>query len=282
MSTLGVDVGASKVHYVVLENGGKIAEGKFTIPQKKDLQSLLSIFKQIKEELQEKGTDITEVGVGLPGIIEEGKLVFAPNFPNLLGVPLYEELRKLFKTPVVLNNDANAFTYAEVVQGAVEGLQNVIGLTLGSGLGGGLVIEGKLYVGRGGAEIGHTVLNLRDDQEAEELVSSKLFTKQGRDPVNTQKDAESGNEEAQNMYMEFGRNLGHLVANLVNILDPEAIVLGGGLSEAYDLFIKSAKETAAKHIVNPKSKDIPIRKSTLGRASGAIGAALLAQPHAPK
>ncbi|NIT04343.1 ROK family protein [Candidatus Saccharibacteria bacterium] len=276
MAYLGIDIGASKAYFVALEGSDSVAEGRYDLtPQ--NTGKILEVCGQIKTDLQKKGVAVEKVGVGVPGLPKDGTLNYAPNFPELVGYPLAQEVEKIFNASVVLHNDANAFTYAEVALGAALGFENVVGLTLGSGLGGGLVINGKLYVGRGGAEIGHTVLNLRGDEEAEDLASAKFFRKLGKDPVETRQGAQKGDKEAQKLWAEFGTNLGHIIANVVNILDPQAVIVGGGIGDAYELFIKEAKKSAAEHIANPESKNIPILKSSLGQAAGATGAALIAK-----
>jgi len=276
MAVLGLDIGASKVYFVALEGNERVAEGVFE-NSPPTTQKLVETAGQIKTGLDAQKVAVEKVGIGAPGLPQDGTLSFSPNFVELVNYPLAEKIGKIFGgVPTVIHNDANAFTYAEAALGAAAQLKNVVGLTLGSGLGGGLLINGQLYVGKGGAEIGHTILNLRGNEEAEDLASGKFFKKRGKDPKGVQDRAESGDKKAQEIWEEFGGNLGYLIANIVNILDPEAVVLGGGIAAAYDLFIREVKKTAAEHIVSPTSKKVPILKSSLGPAAGAIGAALLA------
>lgn len=277
MTTLGLDVGASKIYYVVLEREKRLTEGEFRLTSKTS-RAFLKLCQEINQRLQKQGTTIEKVGIGLPGIVEGEKLSYAPNFPKLTKLNLVQELEKVFGVKVVMTNDANAFTFAEATKGAAKDLRSVLGLTLGTGLGGGLVIDGKPYVGKGGAEeIGHMILGLRGEKEAEDIASAKFFKKFGQTPDDLRQKAESGDAGAKEAFREFGKNLGIVVANLVNLIDPEAIVLGGGVANAYGLFISEVKKTAAQRIVNPKSKDVKILKTALGPAAGAIGAALLAR-----
>jgi len=276
MAILGLDIGASKVYFVALEGSERVAEGVFE-NSPPTTQKLIETCGKIKTELDSKKIKVDKIGIGAPGLPKDGTLGFAPNFVELVEYPLAEKVRKVFGgVPAVIHNDANAFTYAETAMGAASQLKNVIGLTLGSGLGGGLVINGQLYVGKGGAEIGHTIMNLRGDEEAEDLASAKFFKKRGKDPKGVRERAEAGDGQAKKIWEEFGKNLGYVIANLVNTLDPEAVVLGGGIADGYDLFIEEAQRAAGEHIVNPASKKVPILKSVLGPAGGAIGAALLA------
>ena len=182
MTTLGLDVGASKIYYVVLQNKQRLTEGELKLTSRTH-QTFLKLCREIGQQIKKLNITVEKVGVGLPGIVEGGKLSYAPNFPELTKLELAQELKKLFNAKVILTNDANAFTFAEATLGAAKGLKNVAGLTLGSGLGGGLVIDGQPYLGKGGAEeVGHMILNLRGKKEAEDLASAKFFKKVGRTP----------------------------------------------------------------------------------------------------
>ncbi len=276
MPILGIDAGASKIHYLVLDGEQRPLEGelKISTPTK---DTFINLCQKIKEEIQQRGIKIEKVGIGLPGTVENGILTYVPNFPALEGWNAGNELFKIFAVPVIVFNDAKAFVFAETSLGAAKNVKNVIGLTLGSGLGGGLYINGALYVGKGAAgEVGHEIVDLPNKGEAEDFVSAKFFQRSSQDPNTLREKAEAGDENAKQLFREFGQNLGVIVANLVNLLDPETIVLGGGISGAYDLFIKETRETVAKFVVNPSSKSIPVLRSALGPSAGAVGAALLA------
>uniref|UniRef100_A0A832E1K9 ROK family protein n=1 Tax=candidate division WWE3 bacterium TaxID=2053526 RepID=A0A832E1K9_UNCKA len=272
--TLGIDIGASKVRYVIWEKGQALLdkEVKLLEPRREELQR---IFQEIAQKIKE--TRISAVGVGIPGTVEEGVISYAPNFPALLGWDFKPELEKLLGAPVRLFNDAKAAVVAEVQAGAAKGKRNVIGLTLGSGLGGGLFLNGALYLGKGTAgEVGHEIVDLPNRKEAEDFASAKFFQKFGADANALREQAEKGDKSARQTFAEFGQNLGIVIANLVNLLDPEIIILGGGISGAYDLFIEAARNASRKFIVNPQRQKIEIKKAALGASAGAIGAAILA------
>ena len=274
MAILGIDVGASKIHYVIWEENSPIIgeEIKLSSPNREEL---IRITQEIVQKIKGKG--ISAAGVGLPGTVEDGLLRSAPNFPELLGWEIRPELEKILGIPVTLINDAKAFILSETTLGSAKGLRNVIGLTLGSGLGGGLYLNGALYLGKGSAgEVGHEILDLPNLKETEDFVSAKFFQKFGSDPNTLRQQAEAGDSFARSAFQGFGKNLGVVIANLVNLLDPEAVVLGGGITGAYDLFIKETQETAAGLIINPSSQSVQILRSALGSSAGAVGAALLA------
>lgn len=273
MPILGIDVGASKIYYVVLDGENRLLEGEFKIKEQ-TREAFLDRCRSINEQIKTKNFVFEKVGVGIPGTLRDGVATNVANFPVLEGMDIPSELQKIFAVPIMVVNDAKAFTFAEAALGAGRGFKNLVGLTLGSGLGGGIVINGEIYRGRGNAgEIGHLVW-FGKGQEIEDYVSAKFFKE---DVEQVRQEAEKGDQSAVDAFQEFGRNLGVVIANLVNLLDPEAIILGGGITGAYDLFIDPAKETAKQLIISPESKDVPILKTALGLAAGAIGAALLAK-----
>ena len=275
MPTLGIDVGASKVRYVIWEGNQALLDEEVKLPAP-GREELGRVFQEISQKIKE--TKVSTVGVGLPGTVEEEMVTYAPNFPTLLEWDFKPELEKLLNAPVRLFNDAKAFVFAEVQAGAAKGKQNVVGLTLGSGLGGGIVLNGALYLGKGTAgEVGHEIVDLPNRREAEDFASAKFFQKFGKNPDELHQLAEDGDQTAKQAFNEFGKNLGTIIANLVNLLDPEVIVLGGGIAGAYDFFIEETKKAAAGLIVNPNRKNIEIKKAALGNSAGAIGAAILAK-----
>ncbi len=275
MSTLGIDVGASKIHYVLLQGDERLSEGEFSsLPQTKE--NFLQVCQNIAQET--KANPAERVGIGLPGTIHKGEsLDFVPNFPALLGWNIKESLEKILAAPVVLINDAKAFTYAEARVGTARNFRHIVGLTLGSGLGSGIVANGILYLGKGSAgEIAHTLVDIDRNEEAEDLVSAKFFKKLGKEPQKLYQEAKGGDAQAKAVFKKFGQNLGIIIANVVNTLNPEVIVLGGGIANSFDFFVESARETAYKLIVEPESKKVKILKTALGPSAGALGAALLA------
>src|SRR3989304_344922 len=271
-STLGIDVGASKVRSVVLEKNKTILdeEAKLTAPSQEELRRIL---QEISQRIKDGGFAITGVGVGLPGTVEGSGVSSALNLPALAGWNIKKELKELFQVPIFLINDAKAFVLAEAKLGAVQGKKNVVGLTLGSGLGVGLILNGAPYLGHGSAgEVGHEIVDLPNRKEAEDFASAKFFKKFGKSPDELRRLAETGDQAAKQAFEEFGKNLGTIIANLVNLLDPEEIVLGGGITGAYNFFIEETRRSAADLIVNPNCKNIEIRPTALGPAAGAIGA----------
>ena len=273
MATLGIDIGASKIRFVVWEKE-VIKEGELKLESRSR-----SEIKNIFQEIFQKTSDfkITSLGVGVPGTFHGGAVLTGLNLPEIVGWNLKKELEDTFKVPANVVGDAQAFVVAEATMGAAQGKNQVVGLTLGSGLGTGLFLNGQLYLGNGKVgTVGREIFNLKTQEEAEDFTSGKFFEKLGKNPLTLQEKAEAGDLEAQEIYNQFGQNLGVVVANLVNLLDPEVIVLGGGIARAYPLFIESLRSTAIPLIAMPHREDIEVIPAKLGHSAGAIGAALLA------
>jgi len=238
--------------------------------------------------------DIIGIGIGAPGIIntKQGFIYYLPNIPGWENFPLAQTLRKKLKIPVVVNNDANAFALAESVYGAARGFERSICLTLGTGLGGAVVINGKLLDTKVSAqELGHVPLKLGGRKCScggfgciETFVGNKYLVKRYKQLNKKIKDigacdiykkAQAGEKAALIVWQEFSFALGKFLAGMANIFDPQVIVLGGGVSGAYSLFkplvVKSMKDQA----MWPIMRDLKIRRTKL-KDSGIIGAALLA------
>lgn len=284
MVSLGLDIGATKIRYLIWDGRrSKILIDREIKYAKRTRPEFVKTLKAVVADLQAKKINYGKIGVGIAGIIQKNRLSNTPNFLALEGLDIAAMIKKIFgKTPIV-ENDARAFAYAEALVGVGKKYRSVVGLTLGTGLGGGIVIDKKIYHGRGGAgEIGHIFIKseIRNPKsktkEAEDLASEKFFKSRGiKDPFAVEIKARAGDRKARKIYEEYGVNLGLIIADVINTLDPEAVVLGGGLAHAYDLFIKPVRR-AIKHLsVDPAAKNTPILKSRFGKSGGAVGAALL-------
>jgi len=183
-----------------------------------------------------------------------------------------------------MENDVNCFTLAESVIGAGKGKNIIFGLTLGSGVGGGLVINSKIYQGAFGAagEIGHSIIKFNGEKCKcgnfgcfEEYGSKRFFQRKKVTSKELEKTTNQGKKNSREIFKEYGKYLGIGIANIVNILDPEIIIIGGGLIHAHKYFMKTAEKEAKKRILSPLSKkNLQIKISKLGAAAGAVGAAL--------
>jgi len=157
-------------------------------------------------------------------------------------------------------------------------LSDVFYLTLGSGVGGAWMVDGKISIGAHGTagEIAHTIINIDQSIELEAMASNKFIVSLlGIGSVEVGKSAMAGDKKAQEAIGQLGRNLGVGVANIINIFDPEAIIINGGISEAQELILPGIKENIAKFVSSPAARETKILFSQLGRFGGALGAALM-------
>ncbi|MFH1656880.1 MAG: ROK family protein [bacterium] len=284
--SIGIDIGATKIIFVLLEDNQVLKKRKIKTPKnQKELVDALR--KNITHLLPQKGV-IAGIGIGVPSLLDLKREVVLnpPNLTCLKECPLPKIVKGCFEEiPVVMDNDANCFALAEACLGAGKDAEIVCGITLGSGLGGGIVKAKKIYRGAfgGAGEIGHMTIKFDGHQCIcggagcfEEYASEKFFKRKKINSKELNRKASSGDKQALAIFTEFGNNLGIGLANVVNILEPEIIILGGGISKAGKYFIPAARAEAEKRIISPFSKKyVKIKKAKLGEFAGAIGAALL-------
>ncbi|MBM4347244.1 MAG: ROK family protein, partial [Deltaproteobacteria bacterium] len=276
---IGVDVGGTNVRMGIVTPDGRILKkieystdmSRGSLDMMKELTSRLKDF--ISEE-SGKGHPEIRIGIGIAGPVDQkrGVLIAPPNLPDLDGFPLREFLRKEIPFPIVIENDANAFTLGEGWMGAARGSLHYCGITLGTGVGGGIVVGGEILHGAEGlgGEVGHMVLNpkgplcgcggrgclevyasgsgiRRMALEANKKGEGKKIRKKGRGDIEKVtseevfKAAKRGDQAALKIFNEMGRYLGLGLVNLVNLFNPEKIVIGGKVSGAWDYFIGSSK-----------------------------------------
>ena len=272
--TIGVDIGGTNMK-AVLWDGEKVLEDYTLATPKDNLEHFFIMLNALIDPLLEKAKEnkakIKGVGIGVAGLYDtkKRKVVKAPNIALLDGVDLAERMEKDLNLPIQIDNDVNCFVRAEALIGSGKKYKNIFGITIGTGIGGAWWTE-KTYKGfRGGAgEIGRMILE--DSQELESIYKN---LSQGN-PANLAEEAYRGDALAQKSFEEIGRYLGIACANLVNLLDPEVIIIGGGATEADDLFLSKLKKTTQELIMNPEAKNIKIIKAKLGESVGAIGASL--------
>ena len=284
---IGVDVGGTTIRAGIVTQDGKIISRIKTNTQtKKGQKSLInSIVKTIKL-LLELYDDVDVIGIGIPGLIDikKGIVKYSPNLP-LRNVKLGQIIKRKVGKPVCIENDANCFTLGEAKYGAAKNQRHVIGLTIGTGIGSGLILKGQLYHGRGsGAELGHMTININGPRarcgnngciESYISVRSILDRAKGlraKDPKDVFELAEQGNKKAIKVWEQTGFYLGVAISNFVNIFDPNVIVIGGNITNAWKYFSKEMNKTVKKRAL---VKDVKVVKSKLGDDAGILGAASL-------
>jgi glucokinase len=289
---IGLDVGGTKIAAGVVDGQGRIERRVERRTPTESQDELLATLDEIVEQLLVEG--VAAIGFGMPSTIDQraGRVVSSVHVP-LGDFDFRGRMAERFSLPVALDNDANAAAIAEWKVGAGHGSTHMIMLTLGTGVGGGLILDGKPYRGfvGAGAEIGHMVLEYGGescsgncnghghfeqvasgsaaDRAAEKILGPGMT---GRELVGA---AREGNEEARAAIAEIGRKLGAAMGSLVNIFDPEVIVLGGGFSQARDLFLEPALESMREEALPPGRDLVRVVPALLGPDAGLVGAAFV-------
>ncbi|HMI99545.1 MAG TPA: ROK family protein [Gaiellaceae bacterium] len=290
--TIGVDVGGTKIAAGVVDREGGI-EGRLERPTPTESQQdLLAALDEMVEEL--RAEDVAAIGFGLPSTIDQrsGRAISSVHIP-LADLDFRDRMRERFSLPVGIDNDANAATLAEWQIGAGRGTRYMVMLTLGTGVGGGLVLDGKLYRGAVGAaaELGHMVLvyggepcggTCQGHGHFEQFASGRAADRAAREilgePAGARElvtAAREGNDAALEAMQEIGRRLGAGIGTLVNVFDPELVVVGGGFSSALDLLLEPAREVVAQEALPPGRTSARIVPAELGSEAGLIGAGLV-------
>ena len=279
---IGIDLGGSKIAGALVDENGKVLD-RYVRPTEpnKPKEDIVGNIIEVARLLNRKG--VVAIGIGAPGFFDsEGRLIFVPNVKKLHKVNLKKEVSKGIRLPIYLANDATCFALAECRHGAAKGRKNVVGVVIGTGVGSGIVINGKAYHGAigGAGEIGHTKIKTEDDGmiEFEKIISGTAFLKKyeslsGRSARSIAEISKS-DDSFRKVYHKFVQYTGVLFANLVNTLNPEMIVVGGGLSNLD--FYDDVERRMRKLAVSELGAACRVRKNRLGADAGAIGAALLA------
>lgn len=274
--TIGIDIGGTNIKSVLF-NGEKVVMDYSLGTPKDSLEHLIIMLLALIEPLSKKAEQdkvrISGVGLGVPGVVDpfSAKITDAPNLPMLNGIKLAEILEKRIKMPVRMDNDSECFLRAEASIGSAAKYKNIYGITIGTGIGGAWWINGDIYYGAHGfSEPGRMIIDFHE-QTTLEAAYHKLTQ---NNPHNLASENYRGDELARRAFEEIGRFLGLACANIINLLDPEAIVFGGGVMESADLFLPELKKTIEEKVVKMNSKT-KILKSKLGLDAGAIGASLL-------
>jgi glucokinase len=267
---------------------GRALEPTQTPTELSDTNALLDGIEALARQVMERDGRPEAVGVGVPSQIDfaTGTVVSSVNIP-LEGVPLRDELARRFGVPVFVDNDANVAALAEAT---TIGARNLVMLTLGTGVGGGVIIDGKIFRGASGrgAELGHMVIDANGrkcpgrtcpntgciEAYCSGTALERASGRKGREVV---KAARAGDQEACGYLEELGRWLGVGFANFVNIFEPEHIVIGGGLgASASDLFLETAIEEGRRRALPAGYERVRFSLAKGGSAAGVIGAGLLA------
>ncbi|HYZ77724.1 MAG TPA: ROK family protein [Gaiellaceae bacterium] len=290
---IGVDLGGTKILAGVVDRAGSVERRRESPTPLDSQEELLQALARSVEDVLED--DVTAIGFGIPSTIDQrsGRAVTSVNIP-LADLDLRAWMCERFGLPVGIDNDANAATLAEWAHGAGRGARHMIMLTLGTGVGGGLILDGRPYRGAigAGAELGHMVIDLDGPPcqgactghgHLEALASGHAATEAARKAFGPAADAHRlvrlANEDdstAIEILTRLGRNLGAGIATLVNVFNPELVVIGGGFSAAGEFLLGPVREFVAREALPPARDLVRIVRAELGTAAGLVGAGLVA------
>lgn len=289
---VGVDVGGTKMLFLLVdETGHVIRKEKFSTPSDKKLflEILVNGIKRVKGNEKIEG-----IGLDFAGFIDSstGIVHFSPNMPWINRLNFRAYLQKHFSEPLFFENDANAFAFAEYAVGYKRKYKNLIGITLGTGVGGGIICNGALFKGRGyGAELGHMIIDYSAGRVCgcgnigcfEAHCNGKaLLDKAGEKGLKIKSNEElhgfleKGDKAAIGAIEDISKYLAVGFVNIINIFDPDAIVVGGGLSKIGLLIEFAKRELSNYKLVRQDTKILPAK---LGESAPGIGAAMLVFEH---
>lgn len=260
---IGIDLGGTNMRLGIVHGEEIVKKEIIPCPAKESAEAVLETLCGLIE--RNMRPSVTGIGIGVPTLVdsERGIVYNATNIPAWKEVNLKQALVNRFALPVEVNNDANCFTLGEARFGCGRGHASVVGVTLGTGVGGGIVIDGKLYNGRntGACEIGELPYR---DHNFEHYCSSVFFEREygvsGREAAES---ARSGSDEAKAIWNEFGDNFGHLLKAVMFAYDPEVIVIGGGISSAYPLYAEAALKVVSTFPYSASLNNLTINVASL-------------------
>lgn len=302
--TIGIDFGGTTVKLAVvfqshiIDHAPPIATQEFEGPE-----DLIPEMVRAVEDLRARHPGIAAVGVGMPGFVnfEKGIVNNLTNVKNWVAVPLKKILEEKIGLPVVIDNDANCMAVAEWKCGSGRGFEHVVFISMGTGVGGGIIANGQIIRGAcyGAGEIGQTSIDYQGRPghygnfgALEEYVGNREITAAARDAYNAagiQKSldectpaalataAHHGDPVALAQWEEIGRKLATAVMNVCWLLNPEAVVIGGGVARAGELLFKPFKEHLFAQLSGPFKDQLRVMPAAFGHEAGTIGAAALAR-----
>jgi glucokinase len=307
--TIGVDLGGTKMLLGVLDSGSKpVWESRERSAGESEDELVELLVREVEEARAARG-GVEAVGMGIPATIDHrrGVAIAAVNLP-IENLPLRDLVMERTGLPAFLDNDANVAALAEQLFGAARGAENAVMLTIGTGIGGGLVLGGEIYRGStgAGAELGHVTIevdgplcqgNCPSRGCVETFASGTALGREGRAAAEREPDsalgkllaeggtvdgravtvaARDGDRAAIGVFNLVGRRLGVALASFANIFEPDVIVIGGGVIAAGDLLLEPARSELEARALRPMNRT-PVVAAELGEDAGMIGAAAMAR-----
>ena len=309
--TVGVDFGGTNIRLGLVDRAARLVSARVldSRPLGEPARFLPGIVKAIGELSASVGVStarLVGVGVGAPGPVDvaRGMVHTMVNVPGWHRVSLAARLERWLGCPCAVDNDANLFALGEWRFGAARGARHVVGLTLGTGVGGGLILNGAVYRGSAGAagELGHQVVDPRGPRCScgargclEALVGAAAIVRTARRVMRSRatrlrrmeaevgdltprligRAARAGDRTARIIWQQVGWQLGRGMATIVNMLNPDCIVIGGGIANNWSSFAPAMRESLRLHAMRVASESVRVVRSRLGRSAGVLGAAML-------
>lgn len=310
MHRIGIDVGGTNVKIALVDNQGSILYSN-SVPTRAEMgyeYTVNNIKQAIKDLINEsKCTDIEGIGFDFPGQIDykNGIVRLAPNIPGWVNIPIAQIIEDEFKIPTKIDNDVHCAALGELKFGAGKDCENFICMTVGTGIGSGIVINGKLVRGASNAagELGHIKLEMNGGplcgcgdygcleafasgpsivKMAEEYImggkSTKFREMANGNPITpfiVSEAAKQGDPVAKRIFTIMGEYIGYGLTSVVNLLNPEKIIIGGGVADAGDILLNPIRETIKKRAMSVAASAVEIVPAQLGNSAGVIGASLL-------
>jgi glucokinase len=242
MKLIGVDLGGTKITAALIENEKTVRQFTCPTPYDQEMMVVVDAISDAITEVFESG--IQGIGIGVPSLVdlEKNVVIDVTNIPSWETVPLKQMLEERFSKPVFVNNDANCFALGEKHFGKGKQYRNFVGLTIGTGLGAGIIINNHLYSGQlcGAGEFGNIYYL---DSNIENYCSGMFFKNRHLSGKEEARKAQNGDAGAQQLFDELGHHIARGLGNVLFALAPEAIILGGSVSQSFPLFEKSMRKT---------------------------------------
>ena len=312
---IGIDVGGTNVKIALVDDKGKIIYSN-SVPTYAQMgyeytvNNIKQAIRDLMKETNTKPSDIQGIGFDFPGQVDykTGVVKLAPNIPGWVNVPIAKMIEDEFHIPTRIDNDVRCAALGELKFGAGKGCENFVCITVGTGIGSGLVINGKLVRGAANAagEIGHIKLQMQDGPicgcgdtgcleafasghsivaMAQEYLKSGKSTKfremAGVDgeitPYIVAKAAEAGDPVAKRIFEKTGYYIGMGLVSVINLLNPEKVIIGGGVAEAGDLLLEPIRKTIKERAMVIAGNSVEIVPAELGNSAGVIGASMLVE-----
>jgi glucokinase len=293
----GFDIGGTQIKYGLVDPDGKLVhKGKVRSPE--TMAGILTVLAETWTGLKRKAPGpVRSCGFGIAGFysVKERKILQSPNYPSLNGYPILPALRKIIDVPVRIGNDANMAAYGEFRHGAGRGARSLVLLTVGTGIGGGIILDGKLWEGHGGyaGEFGHITVNpkgercncgrigcLETEASAPRLVRNYQALSGRRDVADSREvflRAKSGEAAALESFRKLAHWLGIGIGIVITSLNPEKVLIGGGVVSAGKLLLDPVVEEARRWSHPIPFAGCRIEKAALGNEAGLVGAAAWAR-----